>query len=105
MEFIHKNYLEKWTKMPFPKQIANIGSEFFRAVSLREKGDLENAQKSALRVLDLINLTIEATGRKRRLFEIFRLKEVICDLFFGENIYKTDTEKLKNYFLNFALLK
>jgi len=68
---------DKWNKMSLAEQMGNIGSEFSRMTSLKRKGDLKNAQNSFDRTLELIDLTI--SQRKNR--ELFRLREVICDLF------------------------
>ena len=91
---------EKWMKMRLAQQMGNIGSEFSRMISLKQKGDLKNAQNSFDRVLELLDLTI--SQRKNR--ELFRLREVLCDLFIDSNIYKVSTKHLKDYFLFFALL-
>jgi len=90
---------ERWMKMSLAEQMGNIGSEFSRMISLKQKGDLKNAQNSFDRVLELLDLTI--SQRKNR--ELFRLREVICDLFIGSNIYKVSIKFLKDYFLFFAL--
>ncbi len=91
---------EKWMKMSLAQQMGNIGSEFSRMISLKRKGDLKNAQNSFDKVLELLDLTI--SQRKNR--ELFRLREVLCDLFIGSNIYKVSTKSLKDYFLFFALI-
>jgi len=91
---------EKWMKMSLAQQMGNIGSEFSRMTSLKQKGDLKNAQNSFDRVLELLDLTI--SQRKNR--ELFKLREVLCDLFLGTNFYKVSTKFLKDYFLFFALL-
>ena len=90
---------EKWMEMSLAQQMGNIGSEFSRMISLKQKGDLKNAQNSFDRTLELLDLTI--SQRKNR--ELFRLREVICDLFLDSNIYKVSTKYLKDYFLFFAL--
>jgi hypothetical protein len=90
---------EKWMKMSLAQQMGNIGSEFSRMISLKQKGDLRNAQNSFDKTLELLDLTI--SQRKNR--ELFRLREVICDLFIGSNVYKVSTKYLKDYFLFFAL--
>lgn len=91
---------DKWNKITFAAQMGNMGSEFFRMVNLKQKGDVKNSKDSFLRFLDLIDLTI--AQRKSR--ELFRLREVICDIFLGQNIYKVSVNSLKEYFLQFALL-
>ena len=90
---------EKWMKMNLAQQMGNIGSEFSRMISLKGKGDLKNSQNSFDKVLELLDLTI--SQRKNR--ELFRLREVICDLFLGKNTYKVSTKYLKDYFLFFVL--
>ena len=91
---------EKWIKMSLAQQMGNIGSEFSRMTSLKQKGDLKNVQNSFDRVLEILDLTI--SQRKNR--ELFRLREVLCDFFLGTNFYKVSTKYLKDYFLFFALL-
>ncbi len=92
---------EKWLKMSLAQQMGNIGSEFSRMISLKQKGDLKNAQNSFDRVLELLDLTI--SQRKNR--ELFKLREIICDLFLNKNNYNVSSEYLKKYFINFALIK
>ena len=91
---------EKWNKMSFANQMGNIGSEFSRIVYWQELGDKEKKENALWRTLELIDLTM--VQRKSR--EIFRLREVVCDLFLDKNIYKVSVNSLKNYFLQFALL-
>ena len=91
---------EKWMKMSLAQQMGNIGSEFSRMISLKQKGDLKNAENSFDRVLELLDLTISQTKNR----ELFRLREVLCDLFLGTNFYKVSTKFLKDYFLFFVLL-
>ncbi|MCX6718319.1 MAG: hypothetical protein NTY81_01805 [Candidatus Staskawiczbacteria bacterium] len=98
-----KDFEKRWQEMSLAQQMGNIGSEVSRALGLRQKGDKENTDKSFFRALELIDLTIADKRWKNRSSEIFKLREVICDLFFGENIFKTNPESLKNYFLFFAL--
>jgi len=91
---------EKWNKMSFAKQMGNIGSEFDRAVHWRESGDKRKKEDSLRRTLELIDLTITPV----RNGELLRLREVVCDIFLGENIYNVSVDSLKDYFLQFALL-
>jgi hypothetical protein len=93
----------RWQKLPLGKQLANIGSEVSRAYSLKQKGDKENTNKSFFRAVELIDLTIADKRWKNRVSEIFKLREVVCDTLYGENLFHTNPESLKNYFLFFAL--
>ena len=98
------DFLIKWQKFPLSLQLANIGSEFSRAVSLQQKKDKENMERSAVRALELIDMTIAQKQSKDHLHEILRLREVICDFLFNDGAeYHTKADWLKNYFLFFAL--
>ncbi len=95
---------DSWAKMSLAEQMGNIGAEFFRMVNCREKKDKEGEKDCLIRTLELIDLTISDKRWRGRLFEVCRLREVICDLFIGSNIYKVSTKSLKDYFLFFAFL-
>lgn len=95
--------LEKWQKLSFFEQMGNIGSEVSRAGHWIEKGDKENQKKSLERAIVLIDLSIQSQGRSSRLFELLRLREVICDIFIGGRNYNVHPRNLENYFLPFAL--
>lgn len=95
---------EKWQKLSLAEQMGNIGAEISRVIHWHERKDQESKEKALWRALELIDLTISDRRWKPRLFEICRLREVICDLFLGKNIYKISTKHLKDYFLFFALL-
>lgn len=94
---------EKWKKMSLAEQMGNIGAEVVRMINCREKGDKEGEKNCFIRALELIDLTISDKRWKSRLLEPLRLREVICDLFIGNNIYKVSSRSLKDYFLFFAL--
>src|SRR3989344_886042 len=100
MKAVHENLAErKWHKVSLAEQMGNIGSEFNRALSRKEKKDSEGEEKSFDRLLELIDLTITDKRWKGRVSEIFRLREVICDFFIAGNTYNTRSEYLKDYFL------
>ncbi|MBU3942731.1 hypothetical protein KKA24_01975 [Patescibacteria group bacterium] len=92
---------EKWQKLSFSQQMGNIGSEISRVIYWYEKKDKKNKENSLWRVLELIDLTT----LRRPSRELFRLREVLCDLFLNENQYRVSTNFLKEYFINFALIK
>jgi len=95
---------DKWHKMGLAKQMGNIGSEVFRLINLKEKADSKGAQSSFIRILELIDLTIGDERWKDRLFEILRLREVICDFYLDKKIYNVSVKNLKKYFIPFALI-
>lgn len=100
MSFIHKNLASgRWQKLSFAEQMGNIGAEVNRVIHWHKTEDKENKEKALWRALELIDLTI----LNRKSVELFRLREVLCDLFLNKNNYKVSTEYLKEYFLQFAL--
>jgi hypothetical protein len=94
----------KWFTLTLAEQLANIGSEVERAISWRERGDTARSEKAAGRALELIDLTVEDKRWKGRLKEILRTREVLCDVFFGDNYYNTSYDFLRKYFLYFGIL-
>jgi hypothetical protein len=94
----------KWRKMSLAEQMGNIGSEVFRLINSKERGDLNNAKSSFVRALELIDLTIEDKRWKGRLFEVLRLREVICNFYLDKKIYNVSVDNLKKYFIPFALI-
>ncbi len=68
--------------MTFFEQMANVGSEVFRAISWREKGNKEYSQMAGQRALELFDLTIQAAETSTRLKEVLRAREVFADYFF-----------------------
>lgn len=108
MNYQHKNLTnERWQGFSFFEQMANVGSEIERAIKWKNKG---NAAYSALafeRALELLDLTIGATKSGSHLKELLRLREILVDYFFCENIYSSSDEKWQKYFyaFNFAARK
>ncbi len=92
---------EKWQKLSFAEQMGNIGAEVNRAIHWHETGDKENKENALWRALELIDLTILEKPNK----ELFRLREVLCDLFLNNNSYNISTDYIKDYFIQFALNK
>lgn len=91
-----------WASMPFIEQMANIGSEFERALNWRRKNNEDYAQKAFDRSLELISLTIENIAFDARLKEITRLREILIDFFLGANEYASSENALRKYFMQFA---
>ncbi|MDP3991178.1 MAG: hypothetical protein Q8P63_02695 [Candidatus Nealsonbacteria bacterium] len=104
MTYQHQNLAAgKWKKMSFFEQMANIGSEVHRAINWRQK-KLEYSQMAADRALELLDLTItdEKNNKRGRLKEILRLREILVDYFYYDNIYKSNSRSLENYFFGFS---
>lgn len=103
MPVIHKELTKgKWFRLSLSEQMANIGSEVERTISWRRKGDVKYAGQAFERALDLIDLTLRDIRWRKRLKEITRLREVLCDCFVFSNLYKSTDESLQKYFYAFT---
>ncbi len=56
-----------------------------------------------VRALELLDITIQDPRWRRRLKELTRARELLCDAWFGGKEYHTDLEGLNRYFFYFAL--
>lgn len=102
---IHKDLANgKWFTLSLSKQMGNIGSEIHRLV-LFQKRDQNQFDSALDRALELIDLTLADTRWRKRYKEIARVREILCDLCFGQNQYNTSLESLDDYFLWFGLAR
>ena len=93
----------RWKTFSLAMQLANVGSEVGRALKAKKKGDAQQLQRCLDRALELLDFTVADNKHNGRLREICRLREVICDYFFGDNIYGSSPPLLENYFTHFAI--
>lgn len=91
---------ERWQKFNLFEQMANIGSEVFRAISWRKK-DKKLSKLAFERALELFDLTISDPKNKNQLKEICRAREVWVDYFIGNNEYSSTDQSWQNYFYAF----
>ncbi len=94
---------ESWNKMSLVEQLGNIGSEVGRAAKVHDRNDVDFSGATT-RALELFDLTLRDKRWLGRLREIGRVREVFCDIIFGDKQYQTTLSDLENYFLNFAML-
>ena len=95
----------RWHTFSLAEQLGNIGSDISRALHAKEAGDSTHMQPALDRALELFDLTMtDPKHRGRRLREICRMREAVCDYFFGENTYGSTPATLDHYFLTLALL-
>lgn len=93
----------RWFKLTLAEQMGNIGSEIHRMVLSQNKDPLK--LNSAMdRALELIDLTLSDRRWLKGYKEIARVREVLCDIFFGQNQYNTSLKELDDYFFKFGLL-
>lgn len=108
MNHQHKNLAAgRWQEFSFFEQMANIGSEVERAIKWKNKDNAVYSQMAFDRALELLDLTIGVTKSVSHLKELLRLREILVDYFFCENIYSSSNEKWQKYFyaFNFAARK
>ena len=93
---------ERWFAMGIVEQMANIGSEVFRAIRWRER-NAENSRNALFRALELIDLTVEDPKNTGRLKEILRVREALVDYFMYDNEYESTDQQWEKYFYQFNL--
>jgi hypothetical protein len=99
----HKNLtLNRWKKLTLIEQMANIGMDVDRAIKWKKKGNPEQSKAALYRGLELLWLTIEDPKNQERLKELTRLREILNDYFFCDNIYKSSEKLWRNYFYPFS---
>jgi hypothetical protein len=95
---------EHWATLSLLAQLGNVGSEVSRALRAKETKNQERLDGALDRMLELLDLTIaDPKNSGATLKELCRVREVLCDFFFGENEYSSTPESLDNYFFAFAL--
>lgn len=94
---------ERWEQLSFFEQMGNVASEISRARYWQEKGDGAQEEKTLLRAVDLIDMTISDGRWLTGCQEITRLREIVCDRFAGTHIYDVSLKNIETYLLPFAL--
>lgn len=90
----------RWFTLSLAEQLANIGSEVGRAV--RARGDQTRFENAVFRGLELFDLTISDIRWRKRLKELTRVRELLCDAILGGTEYGTTLEDLDKYFYHFT---
>jgi len=92
----------RWSQLSLAQQLGNVGSEVSRA--LRWKGrDQKLFDGAMIRALELLDFTLQDPRWRRRLKELARARELLCDAWLGGAQYGSDLEGLNRYFFHFAL--
>lgn len=92
---------ERWQKLSFFEQMANLGSEVERTIGWREKNNPQYSDLAFDRSLELLDLTANDSKNKNRLRELLRLREVLADYFFASNSFSSSDALWRNYFYPF----
>jgi hypothetical protein len=70
----------RWFTFSIAEQLANVGSEYERALRAKEQNDSHSFKHALARMLELLDLTIEdPRWRNHRLKELCRVREIACD--------------------------
>lgn len=92
---------ERWFRLTFFEQMANIGSEVERTILWKEKGNPEYSKMAFERALELLDLTIGDKKNIKRLKELLRVREALADYFEFDNEYKSSDKLWRGYFFPF----
>lgn len=104
MPMHHKNLAAGgWFALSLAEQLGHVGSEISRALRWHKK-DEGVFNRSIDRALELLDLTIQDKRWRKRLKELVRTREIICDALFEGKEYKSSFEDLDRHFFHFAVL-
>ena len=106
MELIHSSLAGgRWFTMSIAEQMANVGSEYERALRWKERGNTAYFENALDRMLELFDLTIDdPRWRNHRLKELCRVREIVRDQLCSEKPEPWSRPDLRNYFLGFGIL-
>lgn len=93
---------ERWYRFSLMEQLANIGSDVLRAMSWKNRTNIEYAQAAFERSLELFDLTVSDPKNRKRLKEVLRAREAWVDYFAYDNVYGTSDDFWQNYFNQFC---
>ncbi len=94
----HKKQAEgEWIKKSFLEQMANIGSEVYRAISWKERNS-EYSEIAFNRSLELFDLTKNSKLTSSQYRELTRTREIWVDYFKYDNQYNSTGEDINKYF-------
>src|SRR3981081_130243 len=95
----------RWHTMTIAEQLGNVGSEYERALTWKERGDKDRFEHAFGRLLELLDLTIaDPRWTNHRLKELTRLREVVCDELYNDVPEIIHPSDLRQYFLYFGIM-
>ena len=102
MSFQHQSLAGgKWFELSLCQQMGNIGSEIGRARRWQSK-DSRQFDNAFFRAVELLDLTLSDPRWRKRMKEIARAREVVCDTWLGGKEYNSTFDSLEKYFYHFA---
>jgi len=105
-QYIHHELASgRWHAMTLANQVANVGSEYERALRWKGQGNAEYFEGALARMLELLDLTIEdPRWSNRRLRKLRRLREIICGELFSEVRQYSNSRDLRKYFFRVGIM-
>ena len=88
-----------WQKKTFLEQMANVGSEVYRAINWRKKDNEDYAQMAFERSLELFDLSKDSKLKYSQYRELTRMREIWVDYFKYDNKYNSTEESINKYFM------
>jgi len=99
---LHKELTaEKWHKLSFFDQMANIEAEIGRTINWKDK-DKNKSDSAFERGLELLDLTIKDSKNRGKLKELCRVREMAADYFYFANEYSSTSKSWQDYFYPFS---
>ncbi len=93
---------QRWRQFSLSQQLGHVASEIARARHWEEEKDELSRNHALERALELIDLTVTDERFRKRLKEILRLREVVCDWYSGTGTYLVSPRELEEYCQTYA---
>ncbi|MDD2702850.1 MAG: hypothetical protein PHC33_02420 [Candidatus Omnitrophica bacterium] len=105
MNYQHKGLASgRWEELSLAEQMANIGSEVSRALNWQSKDNKELSRKASVRVLELLDLSLDSARSFPQRKEFARVREAMADYFYGSNQFASSEVLWRKYFGHFNYL-
>ncbi len=88
----------RWQEKPFLEQMANIGSEVYRAINWEEKNNKEYSEKAFIRSLELFDMSKSSKLTHSQFKELLRAREIWVDFFKYGNTFNSTGGGINDYF-------
>lgn len=92
-----------WFDMPIGVQISNVGSEVYRALQWKKRGNKQRETAFCKKAIEFLDIMKQDPKNKYRIGEIESCIEELEDYFLGNNQYQTTEEMLIKYYDAFLL--
>ena len=96
----------RWFEYPCDEQMANIGSDVYRAIKQYKENNLKRFSVYYDMALELFDLTIKDKRWEEKSDEVIQMRERFSKLFSDSDSFKNldeEFELVDNYFLQYAM--